>query len=155
MQVSVVVLVGTSVRSPGTLFTFDHQKCICTGSTSPEIVSFGQTTLHAFTAVLPFSKLNNVIFGYFDPENIFLDNENKQLTDNSAKKEALIHWCRCTPALHYIIAESEWLLQSTRFSWCDTRGLLNFGSADAEETKWRQHAIRVPHPEYCSATLVS
>ena len=28
-------------------------------------------------AVLPFSKLNNFIFGYFDPENIFLDNENK------------------------------------------------------------------------------
>ena len=26
--------------------------------------------------VLPFSKLNKMIFGYFDPENIFLDNEN-------------------------------------------------------------------------------
>ena len=29
------------------------------------------------TAVLPFSKLNKIIFGCFDPENIFLDNENK------------------------------------------------------------------------------
>ena len=28
-------------------------------------------------AVLPFSKLNKIIFGYFDPENIFLDNKNK------------------------------------------------------------------------------
>ena len=27
-------------------------------------------------AVLPFSKLNHFIFGYFDPENIFLDNKN-------------------------------------------------------------------------------
>ena len=28
-------------------------------------------------AVLPFSKLNRKIFGYFDPENIFIDNKNK------------------------------------------------------------------------------
>ena len=28
-------------------------------------------------AVLLFSKLNNIFVGYFDPENIFLDNENK------------------------------------------------------------------------------
>ena len=28
-------------------------------------------------AVLPFSKLNKIFFGYFDPENIFLDNKNK------------------------------------------------------------------------------
>ena len=28
-------------------------------------------------SVLPFSKLNNFISGYFDPENAFLDNENK------------------------------------------------------------------------------
>ena len=27
--------------------------------------------------VLPCSKLNKIFFGYFDPENIFLDNENK------------------------------------------------------------------------------
>ena len=27
--------------------------------------------------VLPFSKLINNFFGYFDPENIFLDNENQ------------------------------------------------------------------------------
>ena len=26
---------------------------------------------------LPFSKLNKIFFGYFDPENVFLDNENK------------------------------------------------------------------------------
>ena len=29
------------------------------------------------STVLPVSKLNNFIFGYFDPEIIFLDNENK------------------------------------------------------------------------------
>ena len=28
-------------------------------------------------SVLLFSKLNNIFFGYFDPGNIFLDNENK------------------------------------------------------------------------------
>ena len=28
-------------------------------------------------SVLPFSKLSKIFFGYFDPENIFLDNENK------------------------------------------------------------------------------
>ena len=28
-------------------------------------------------AVLMFSKLNKIIFGYFDPERIFLDNKNK------------------------------------------------------------------------------
>ena len=28
-------------------------------------------------AVLPFSKLNKMFFGYFDPENIFFDNKNK------------------------------------------------------------------------------
>ena len=47
------------------------------------------------TSVLPFSKLNKMCFGYFDPENIFLDNENNKfrgdLTGNSAKKEALVH----------------------------------------------------------------
>ena len=32
--------------------------------------------LQWLSAVLPFSKLNNFIFGYFHPENIFLDNEN-------------------------------------------------------------------------------
>ena len=31
----------------------------------------------ALQAVLPFSKLNKFFFGYFDPENIFLDNKNK------------------------------------------------------------------------------
>ena len=45
-------------------------------------------------SVLPFSKLNKMFIGYFDPENMFLDNENKyfwgELTDNSAKKAALI-----------------------------------------------------------------
>ena len=43
--------------------------------------------------MLPFSKLNKMFFGYFDPENIFLVNEKinfrGDLTDNSAKKEAL------------------------------------------------------------------
>ena len=47
----------------------------------------------ALLSVLPISKLNKHFFGYFDPENIFLDNKNKyfwgELTDNSAKKEAL------------------------------------------------------------------
>ena len=52
-----------------------------------------KSTRH-WTSVLPFSKLNKMFFGYFDPENIFLDNKNKffrgELTDNSAKKEALL-----------------------------------------------------------------
>ena len=43
--------------------------------------------------MLPFSKLNKILFGYFDPEKIFLDNKinnfRGELTDISAKKEAL------------------------------------------------------------------
>ena len=34
----------------------------------------------AWSPVLPFSKLNKMFFGYFDPENIFLDNENNQFS---------------------------------------------------------------------------
>ena len=30
-----------------------------------------------YQSVLPFSKLNKMFFGYFDPEKIFLDDENK------------------------------------------------------------------------------
>ena len=44
--------------------------------------------------MLPFSKLNKMIFGYFDPANVFFKiikiiNFRGDLTDNSAKKEAL------------------------------------------------------------------
>ena len=43
--------------------------------------------------MLPFSKLNYIFIGYFDPEKIFVDNEIKKirgdLTDISAEKEAL------------------------------------------------------------------
>ena len=37
----------------------------------------GMLENRAYPTVLPFSKLNKIIFGYFDPENIFLDNKNK------------------------------------------------------------------------------
>ena len=47
-----------------------HDESLHFGNITPV---YGGTT----QAVLPFSKLNNFIFGYFDPENIFLDNENK------------------------------------------------------------------------------
>ena len=44
--------------------------------------------------MLLFSKLNKISFGYFDPENIILDNKinnfRGDLTDISAKKEALL-----------------------------------------------------------------
>ena len=44
-------------------------------------------------SVLPFSKINKIFVGYFDPGNIFLIikiiNFQGDLTDNSAKKEAL------------------------------------------------------------------
>ena len=43
--------------------------------------------------MLPFSKLNYIFVGYFNPENILLDNEiinfRGDLTDSAAKKEAL------------------------------------------------------------------
>ena len=39
-------------------------------------ITEGSTELGTMVSVLPFSKLNKIIFGYFDPENIFLDNEN-------------------------------------------------------------------------------
>ena len=35
-------------------------------------------TSNVSAPVLLFSKLNKIVFGYFDPENIFLDNENKK-----------------------------------------------------------------------------
>ena len=42
--------------------------------------------------LLLFSKTNNTFFGYFDPENIFLDNEKSifrgDLTDISTKKRS-------------------------------------------------------------------
>ena len=34
------------------------------------------TSVLILKPVLPFSKLNKIFLGYFDPENIFLDNEN-------------------------------------------------------------------------------
>ena len=47
-----------------------------------------------WSSVLLFSNFYYIIFGYFDPDNIFLDNKNNifrvELTDISAKKEALI-----------------------------------------------------------------
>ena len=47
----------------------------------------------SFTAFL-FSKLNKLFFGCFDPENIFwimkMDNFQGELTDISAKKEAML-----------------------------------------------------------------
>ena len=55
-------------------------------------------------AVLLFSNLNKIFVGFFEPVNIFLDNENKyfwgDLTDISAEKEALVGCsagtvCRC------------------------------------------------------------
>ena len=42
---------------------------------SPSTLS--QQNYHRCRAVLPFSKLNKIFFGYFDPENIFLGSENK------------------------------------------------------------------------------
>ena len=59
-----------------------------------------QKCLHA---VLPFSKLNKTFFGYFDPENIFqiikINIFWGELTDNSAKKEALLARCRSIPVM--------------------------------------------------------
>ena len=38
------------------------------------------TAMASRQSVLPFSKLNKLFFGYFDPENVFLDNENKYVS---------------------------------------------------------------------------
>ena len=44
--------------------------------------------------MLPFSKLNKIFFGYFDPDFFFeiikINNFRGELTDNSAKNEALL-----------------------------------------------------------------
>ena len=37
----------------------------------------GYKTILMMYAVLPFSKLNKMFVGYFNPQNIFLDNKNK------------------------------------------------------------------------------
>ena len=54
--------------------------------------------------MLLFSKLNKIFFGYFDPENILLDNEKKifrgELTDISARKEALLVQLAAFSSLH-------------------------------------------------------
>ena len=42
-----------------------------------DIQHFVETYLLDMPPVLLFSKLNKIFFGYFDPVNIFLDNENK------------------------------------------------------------------------------
>ena len=56
-----------------------------------------RAVLRATVPVLPFLKLNKIFVGYFDPENIFLNNKKinfgGDLTDNSAKKEALYSAC--------------------------------------------------------------
>ena len=44
---------------------------------SASSVSREQTQVRASPAVLLFSKLNKTFFGYFHPENVFQDNENK------------------------------------------------------------------------------
>ena len=49
------------------------QECIATLS----IAWSAWTPPHTQESVLLFSKLNKIFFGYFDPEKIFLDNENK------------------------------------------------------------------------------
>ena len=43
----------------------------------PAVVNAPATDVPCSCAVLPFAKLNYLFFGYFDPENIFLDNKNK------------------------------------------------------------------------------
>ena len=40
-------------------------------------VVLGVANVDVDAAVLLFSKLNKIFFGYIEPENIFLDNENK------------------------------------------------------------------------------
>ena len=45
-------------------------------------------------AVILYSKLNKMFYGYFDPENMFLNNESKyffgDIIDSSAKKDSLV-----------------------------------------------------------------
>ena len=51
------------------------------GQVGRNAYSLAQGTIgESSSSVLPFSKLNNFIFGYFDPENIFFNNENKQFS---------------------------------------------------------------------------
>ena len=43
----------------------------------PPQVSLAAQQQQALQAVLPFSKLNKLFFGYFDPENILIDYKHK------------------------------------------------------------------------------
>ena len=71
------------------------------GKVTPNIVYFYYKgtaftgSKYLFTGpVLPFSKWNKIFDGYFDQENVLVDNENKYfsgITEISAEKEAL-HW---------------------------------------------------------------
>ena len=89
------------------------------------IVQFKQRSIAQARSepVLPFSKLNKLISGYFDPENIFLDNKiinfRGDLTDNSAKKEVLVlmyttaRWLQRCVWISYFVAA--WFLSMKRF----------------------------------------
>ena len=52
------------------LFNFENR------STAFGWTIHAQVNVNARQSVIPFSKLNKIFFGYFDPENIFLDNKN-------------------------------------------------------------------------------
>ena len=54
-----------------------HRDVTVHSKTSCGMLSHVQHRMRVSSAVLPFSKLNEMFFGYFDPENIFLDNKNK------------------------------------------------------------------------------
>ena len=69
-------------------------QCSSLQTLQPWLLSEGQAHHPSLRRpVLLFSKLNKMFFGYFDPEKIFLDNENTnfrgELTDISTKNEAL------------------------------------------------------------------
>ena len=90
-----------------------------------------------WTAVLPFSKLKKIFFGYFDPEHVFeimkINNFRGELTDISAKRNTVVHWTesvprgsRCPyhpgrrferPAFHLSQA---WLVVGDEADWCRT-----------------------------------
>ena len=97
--VSTFVLAGTSVRSPRNSFIYIIKNNIYRVKLSQKrLIQFRKQnnwSLHVTFDLPPnffapclgsgshessasfFFKLNKIIFGYFDPENIFVDNENK------------------------------------------------------------------------------
>ena len=65
------VVITNNLQRPQTRHAQLNPRALSTNGTA-----VAKRNIRECQIVLPFSKLNKMFFGYFDPENIFLDYEN-------------------------------------------------------------------------------